>query len=336
MRCVACVLAGLLVVGCARAPSAPSPARPSATTSSSYRVIDATGPFWTFWDEASALPIADQRRRFRELVVTKNPSLFAESVVGEKTPEDLDAQVERWLPTLPGRIDAMRALTRSVRQDLAQHDATFRRAFPDMRWSGRVYFTVSLDAFDGAVRKVDGEPALAFGIDKIAKLHGRDANLAALFHHELFHVYHDQVALEAELHGRDPHGLLYPVWVEGLAVVAAKELNPGADAHALLLSREMIDGTRPKLADIARDLLAGLDDATEETYRDFFLGRGKRADVPRRCGYLVGYVVARRIVAAHGSVAAAARLRSPALHEEVAFVLRDLAAGGPAPEMDAL
>ncbi len=327
---------GLLafVLGCGGAPVRPPPV--AAPAPATYRVIDATGPFWSFWERAKALPVAEQRTIFRETVIAPNPSLFAESVLGEPTPAALDEQIDRWLPTLPARIDAMRAITRTVREDLARHDTSFRRAFPDMRWSGRVYFTVSIDAFDGAVRKVDGTPALTFGIDKIAKLYGPDAKLEALFHHELFHIYHDQVALEAELHGRDPHGFLYPLWAEGLAVVAAKALNPGADAKALLLSPEMIRDTKPKLALLAKELLAGLDDTTEESYRDFFLGRGTRPDVPRRCGYLVGYVVAMRIVGRHGSIAEAARLRSPQLRVEVAAALGELANGGAATELDAL
>lgn len=277
----------------ARPPPAARPSKPAA----SYRVVDATGPFWAFWKtHAQASPEA-RLRGFRQQVMAKNPALFTDGVVGRDPldPDELDARLPDWLASLDSRIDAMRALGQSVERDLGRFDASFRQAFPDMSWDGTVYFTLSVDAFDGAVRRVDDRLALLFGLDKIALLYGKDANLAALFHHELFHLHHQKLCAMPEPKPEGPNGLWPPLWTEGLAVYVSHHLNPKATLRELTLSQDMVTAADAKMAPLARELLRLLDDAREEDYRDFFLGAGARDEVPKRVGYYVGYRIARSL-----------------------------------------
>lgn len=185
----------------------------------------------------------------------------------------------------------MRKLTKEIESNLRNFDRSFRQAFPSFSWAGKVYFTVSVDAFDGAVRRVNSEMALLFGIDEIAKLHGAAASLEPLFHHELFHMHHGHVNPSP----KDDRTLLYPLWNEGLAVFVAKKLNSKATWAQLVLSDEMVrQGTR-LLPTLAKELRPHLKGSTEEYYRDFFLGAGKRQGIPNRVGYFVGFRVVQEV-----------------------------------------
>ncbi len=62
----------------------------------------------------------------------------------------------------------MRHVSQTFRSDLTRYDQSFRQAFRNMSWAGTVYLTISVDAFDGAVRRIGTEPALLFGIDRIS------------------------------------------------------------------------------------------------------------------------------------------------------------------------
>ncbi len=257
-------------------------------------MVDATAPFWKFWDRYGSAAPAARLAGFRSEVIAPNPALFQDGVIGRDpmNPDELEGRLPDWLASLDGRIDVMRALSGSVKSDLERFDQSFRQVFPDMHWDGTVYFTISVDAFDGAVRKVDGALALLFGIDKIALLYGKEANLAALFHHELFHLHHAELCKMPEPTEEGPNGLWPPLWTEGLAVYVSHHLNPKATLRQLTLSDEMKSEADAKLPALARDLLRVLDDAREEDFRDFFLGAGQRDDVPKRVGYYIGYRIA--------------------------------------------
>jgi uncharacterized protein YjaZ len=126
-------------------------------------------------------------------------------------------------------------------------------------------------------------------------LYGDNANLSALFHHELFHVFHQELCAMPEPKPEGPNGLWPPLWSEGLAVYVSRALNPKATLRELTLSDELVSGVDAKRPALARELLRLLDDAREEDYRDYFLGAGQRDDVPKRAGYYLGFLVARSL-----------------------------------------
>lgn len=292
-------------------------------------MIDATAPFWKFWEAHSGSGPEKRIRAFREQVIRENPALFSDGVIGRDPtiPDELDARLPEWLASLDQRIAIMRKLQRSVQHDLGRFDASFRRAFPDMSWQGNVYFTVSIDAFDGALRRVDGQLALLFGIDKIALIHGEDANLSALFHHELFHLHHRALCALPEPKPEGPNGLWPALWSEGLAVWVSHHLNPDATLRQLTLSEEMVAAVDAKLPALSRELSTLLDDAREVDHRDYFLGAGQREDVPKRSGYYVGYLVAKSL-AEKSSFERVVRLCGPELREAIGRELARMSAAG--------
>lgn len=320
------VLVTLAVLGACAAP-APQPAVHVAAAPS-YRIRDATGPLLQYLDRSAALSPASRVALFKQVVVAANPDLFVPGVLsrGVKSWTGLDPRLDEVLPSLEARRSGIRQVSAQLTRELATHDATFRAAFPDMKWSGSVIFTASLDAFDGGLRPLGTETALLFGVDKIVALYGEHARIAPLFHHELFHCYHRDVNPTLEPTA-DSHGVLEPLWAEGLAVFVAATLNPGATADDLTLRDPMTREVDAVQGRLVQELRAHLDEISEEGYRDFFLGAGERADVPKRAGYLLGYRVAKRVAARTGaSLPALARLQRPRLRELVDEALVALAA----------
>lgn len=272
-------------------------------------VVDLMPETFGFWDANAAAPDPELRARFVERIVGAHPELYADSVIGAPGvgDEGFDARVDAWLGWLRDAVSTMRRLHGAFASDLEDAKRRFIEALPDFDWRGRVYLFASVDAFNGAGRMVAEDPALLFGIDVIARLQA-DANLAVLFHHELFHMYQAQ----AETY------LAEAMWVEGLATYASLALNPGAtDEAALPVSHmhdpddpqlaapdravslaEVMPGLVPELGPMLRDRLRSSEDSgSEDDYAMFFLGRaapvlGQR---PVRSAYWFGLQIVRRL-----------------------------------------
>ena len=167
----------------------------------------------------------------------------------------------------------------------------FQKAFPDFSCKNPIYFLVSLGAFDGGVGPVNGYPTLLFGVDVIARMGIRRTSLAALFDHELFHIYHRQITGMGGGRG-DP--LYRALWEEGLATYVSAVLNP-RDSESAILGRpeDLAARARPLLSQIARELLKNMDSTSPDLYQSFFLGNSARKDIPPRSGYYVGLLIAR-------------------------------------------
>jgi hypothetical protein len=278
------VVALLGVSGAARQRSAP------------VETIDLMPLYWQFWDKAHSLPQAEQIRLFREMIVERLPEVYnaaVMSVPGGKSFVDalpeIYPQAVQW--TLPHQ-DVIRKLSNEITTTLPQHEQSFLKEFPDFKYRGRVYFLYALGAFDGAARTVEGRPALLFGLDAIAAIHGDTASVGPLFHHELFHAYH------APRIGDTGRGLpLYlSVWSEGLATLVARRLNPAASDMAIYgLPSNTPQRVRDDLPKLAALLRGRLDSTLSEDYDEFFVGNDAKASTPRRSGYYLGYLVAARL-----------------------------------------
>lgn len=326
------VLAGACGSPPASEPQAPpvSIAAPTvAAPASSWTVVDLMPGWWRAAGESAGAGPAEQRAAFRRHLVDAHPEAFSEEVLSldRTAPFDLDARIDAFLVEAPALEPVMRRLSQQVAADLPRHRASFEAAFPSFAWKGRVYFTVSLFAFDGAVREIGGAPALLFGLDKVAKLHGDQASLAPLFHHELFHVYHVEQGKPFE--GSEENRMYQALWAEGLAVHVARALNPGATNQQLVLTDDMVRRGEAMLPALAAELLANLDSTDPAFYRDWFRGAGKRQDIPIRVGYFLGMRVA-EVLGRGRSLQELAMLRDPTLRQEIARALETLASAAAA------
>ena len=322
MPCARTLTLGLLLFVSLPALATPRPA-------STYTVKDLTPTFWRFWDEARAKPEAEQLRLLRERVIAAHPDVYTAEVLTLDTSRPFDeALAKRWprfLSFAGAHLDTARTLSASLKQDLPRYEARFRKTFPDLAYTGEVYFLASIGAFDGGTREVKGRTALLFGVDVIATIYGEKANLEAFFDHELFHIYHGQFP-DPELEDT----LARALWKEGLATYVAWSLNPETPESVLFsLPVDMPERARASMPRLAGELRARLDSKSREDYQNFFLGNPQREDIPARSGYYVGYVVARELGRTR-SLPELARLRGKPLRDAIDGVLRQLESAAPA------
>ena len=294
-----------LVAHCAHG-AAPAPAPPP------IEVVDTLPAFFAFWEQAQAAPLDAQVAAFRAQVVAAYPGLYAANVLGLPDADAdavLEARLRAWLPTVPGRLAGMRALQTQFSPDVDAAVARFRAALPDFGWRGKVYLFASVDGMNGAVREVNGDTALVFGADVIARDTG-SMPLPVLFAHELFHVYHAHV-LPPDPQAQHVYDAL---WGEGLATYASQVLTPGATDDQVLPMSHRHDPANPALdlpqrrvqlaqvmPALAPSLGAGLhqvlDSKETADYATYFLGRAhpNLGEQPVRSGYWFGLQLARAL-----------------------------------------
>jgi hypothetical protein len=121
-------------------------------------------------DVAKDQPQSAQLLQFDEMVVKEHPEVYRESVLGVGS-NGPGPRIADFLRGVPANIAGMRKLSDSLEGDLPLYLSDFQKAFPDFACQNSIYFLVSLGAFDGGVRPVNGYPALLFGVDVIARVH---------------------------------------------------------------------------------------------------------------------------------------------------------------------
>ena len=289
------------------------------TSVASYKVVDVMPSFWQFWEQSQTLDETAKIRLFRELVLQPNKEVF-EGFTGTSS----DARLARYLVNVQPYIPAMRRFSARLETELPRYGQIFKKKFPDAKGVGEIYFMPNLlggwDA--GAGGPPGGHPMLVFGVDSIVKLKKEGFNLATLFHHELFHLYHAQFHPEwngkSRAKGEIP--LYWLVWTEGLATHVSKVLNPKASADDILLPDELIRDTEQQMPRLVRELRENLDSTSTDTFMNFLSASPKRKDIPARCGYYIGMLVARELNRKH-SLRELARLRDQQLRKEIEIAL---------------
>jgi hypothetical protein len=308
-------------------------AMPTAQSARSVEIVDLMPLYWRFHAAAQGRSLDQQVRLFREMVVERRPEVYNAEVMqvpgGRSLADALPELYPKATAWTGPHTDVIGSLSREIASSMPRYEAAFRREFPDFAYAGRVYFMYSLGAFDGAVRTVQGRPALLFGLDVIAAIHGEVATIGPLLHHELFHAYH------GPLIGTTGRGLpLYlSVWTEGLATLVARQMHPSASDVAIFgLPTNTPQRVRDDLPRLAARLRAALDSTVPDDYGTWFTGSETDAETPRRSGYYLGYLVAARIQQGR-TLRELARLEGPQLRQAIDAALADpaaLASGDPA------
>jgi len=289
--------------------TAPADAQ-SVQPTTDCRVTDLMPSFWPYWAAARDAAPADQYRLFTQMLGTPNAELYDRVLEGLPLgPDELVPQaLRRMRPFEP----TMRVLSGQLAADLPRQLVLFRDSFPDFRCDTPIYFLFAAGAFDGAMRQVGGRPALLFGIDVIARIHGQQ--LTPLVVHELFHVYHDAVV---------PHSserLYWAVWNEGLATYVSRRLNPGV-AETEVCCLPDVPAVTAAMPTLIPELLSRLDSEQQADYARYLLGGA--TDIPARSGYYLGYRVAAQLGESL-SLAQLARLPPEAVRPVLESTLRTL------------
>lgn len=192
-------------------------------------------------------------------------------------------------PQLPG----LRKLSddTALRGALESWINDFERAHHDFdRTRVRIVLLPSFGSFRGQARPISGQLTLMIDLEYLATAAPRA--FRAMFHHELFHIYHYQirpeVGAEAEValdQGKFP-SLATLLWVEGMATCAARELNP--DASEADLTIDVVARSDDRFWSLLETAMARLDSAGREEISGFFYFPRSDNSIPHDCGYRIG------------------------------------------------
>lgn len=291
--------------------SVPPPAQPAAAPTATpapkpnLTIRDDTEKFLAFWQKAKGESDDARLRRYEAEVVPTFPPYW--DYVTQSWGAETNAKIAKQLTELEALEPAFVAVAKRLPSDLSAAISAMRKAFPDFDPLVEIRLFHSLGRMDGGTRVLGGRYYLLFGVDVIARLHDWPDDRPFIVH-ELFHAYTDQK------HGRDgrnPHPVesieeertaraqpLYAaLWEEGLATYVSEWLNPGA-SHASLaldLPKGLEATCLANLAFLVDDLLAKLDSTSVADYGDYFLFRSKDPRRPKRAGYCVGYLAAKKL-----------------------------------------
>ena len=187
-------------------------------------------------------------------------------------------------------------------------------------------------AVGGSVRPLGDKDAVIFGTEEIALGMKSKTGFDVLVHHELTHLYHQQVNPEirqmvAEVYMPPfPEGRakLYQVmWLEGLAVYTSKLLNPTAPDKEVLVSYTLAADVKARWPGLGAEVRKYLDSTKKADIDAFHFAPDVHRPVPRRTGYYVGMLVARQLAKKY-TFAQMCRLTGPKLRSEIEQALLEL------------
>jgi hypothetical protein len=273
MKKILFIAIGLLLAGSCAA---------GATDSAAPLARNFTSEFISSWDATRDQPMPQRVAAMKRTLMPLYPEFY-----GRGTAEEQDAKIALAIERFPSIRTAYVDKSEKFGGALQQHLKTFNVAFPKFRLTAPTSVLHSLGEMDGGTRTLGGKEHLIFGADVIARTNP-DGDPAALFHHELFHVLH-QERFQCEA-GAVWEGL----WREGLAVYVSHVLNPKANDTELLLNhpRGMVATVRANLPAAWAELQTSLDSSEQRINQELFTTSIKDTAMPMRRGYYLGYLVA--------------------------------------------
>ena len=319
-----------MCVACSGAAGTARPAAPPAPAPRPH-IIDLMPDFWSFWDRAGAATGAERVARFKEIALGPHLDYYT------KVPHlPSDERLEKYLDTLAPAIPALRRIDAEFHDQLPRGYASFIAAYPDMDRDLPIYVGPSLFTSSGQSRDLDGRIIVMYGLDVVAVVLADVTNHLPDIHHEMFHAYHWQRNSVVAAAGRESFEetrttpMYYDLWSEGLAVLAARRLNPGAPLALLLSSPVLPEKGPPVAARVAEELRERLDSTDLDEIGQYFFFSTKRTDFPPRIAYYVGLQVAEE-VGRRMSMDAMLRLQGADLRREVESALRAIEGRGAQP-----
>ncbi len=266
-----------------------------------HEIINVVDDFLAFWDLAKDLNSKRQQRLWRRMVERPHKDYFERAVYRHADPEQRRLMLEEFLLRVPERIEGIRKFNLEAKYNLVRALVYFKSRFPEYRQQKDIYIGLSMFSFDGSVRPVQNEEGipdtLCLGADVLADY--SEKQLLVALSHEFFHLYHfgflfQQPSLD-EI--RTAH---MPLMIEGMAVAGAEAVYPFQPGELYLhfSSSEFAAQEEDLVVSSQRYLGIIADDAPPDLYEQWFTN-SPTGDVPLRGGYLLGYEVTRRVLAAY-------------------------------------
>jgi hypothetical protein len=271
-----------------------------------HRVINIVDDFLVFWDQAKDKTPSVQRRLWKRLVENKHADYFDRAVYRTTDPKIRRAMLDEFLIRVPSQVEAIREFNKNisdlVNSPLLEAVIFFKARFHEYQQQGDIYIGLSMFRFDGAIRAVQNDAGipdtLCLGAEVLSSYSHEQIRVAVA--HEFFHLYHFGFLFQepALADFRTAH---MPLMIEGMAIAGAEEVFPYQSREMYLhFATEDLAAQQHDLAQNAAQYLALIRaSALSEQYGQWFT-KNHLSEAPSRGGYLLGYEVTKRVMAAYG------------------------------------
>ncbi|MFY9223062.1 MAG: VWA domain-containing protein [Blastocatellia bacterium] len=243
-----------------------------ANFTSPYKVINLMPAFWQIYKQIKNKDIKEQTKEFYEIFIKQYPNIFNADNL-EISQENFESEVKTklaiFLFDLKKHAFKLEKLSDQLSNDFEANEENFLSRFPDFNWKGTIYFLPILTSFISKQTIINNEEALIFGLDTIAFKSNQNISFWPIFHHELFHLYHQKFQANAK-HLNFEQPLYDFIWQEGLACYVASLLNPETNKGQILQLDFNHKTTFIPLQTIAQILRANLMISPKEFYQDCF------------------------------------------------------------------
>lgn len=241
--------------------------------------------FFAVYDGARSGPTLGRARGILEGFFTRHVEVYRAAGLGR-------VDLVPWLDAFDPLEPDVRRLAGAFPERWRDAVARFRAALPAFSTDFPMTVLPSFLQFDAKTRYASGRVHLFVGLDGVVWMHGPSGNLPVLIAHECFHLYQHQVNPSLLFPAGDP--LWLGVWMEGLAVLASRVVNPRASTLEVLLTDPALVEVTPDVVRRVAAELAPVLDRTEGSVRSRYLSFGYRGDIPARSAYVVGLAIAER------------------------------------------
>ena len=264
------------------------------------KIINIVDDFLLFYDAAKGKTLRRQRRLWKQMVESKHQNYFDRAVYRGASPADRRAMLNEFLIRVPWHVEAIRNFNRAFSDYFVEALVSFKHSrFREYRQQHDIYLGLSLFGFDGSVRPLHNDSGipdtLCLGAEVLADYTPEQVKITIA--HEFFHLYHFSFLFQqpslSEI--RSAHMALM---IEGMAVAGTEEAIPFKERplylhfseEDYLAQTEAISYSSERYLDLVRG------DAPPAEYEKWFTNEA-RDRVPPRGGYLLGYELAKRIMA---------------------------------------
>lgn len=242
-----------------------------------YKIINLADDFYSVYQSS------------QNLSQEKRAEFFSEYFTSEFSPFYSNKNFDKSIANFSEIQEVYLLKNKLLSKNLNNSMEAFITTFSDFKPKTPIYILHSLGGFNGAKRNLDGKSYLIYGVDLIAKYHTWK-NDTPFFHHELFHVYHEDF-----FQCNDELWCL--LWMEGLATYVSHELNSSANNDELMLNipKNMIKDVHSNILFSLKDLETKFYSKEPEIFASFFSFKKDETGLPYRRGYYLGYILAQEI-----------------------------------------
>jgi hypothetical protein len=271
-----------------------------------HRVINVVDDFLVFWDQAKDKTPGVQRKLWKRLVESKHSDYFDRAVYRTTDPKVRQAMLDEFLIRVPSQVEAIREFNKNISDlgssPLLEAVIFFKARFREYQQQRDIYIGLSMFRFDGAIRPVQNDQGipdtLCLGAEVLSSYSHEQIRVVVA--HEFFHLYHFGFLFQeptlAEF--RTAH---MPLMIEGMAIAGAEEAFPyqSREVYLHFETQDLMAQQRDLAQNAAQYLTLIRVSALPEQYEQWFT-KTHLSEAPARGGYLLGYEVTKRVMAAYG------------------------------------